>query len=353
MNRILDALAERIRVAAANGEQLQIHGGRSKEFLAEQLSGEPFDVSVYRGVVEYEPTELVVTARAGTPLAELEALLAQQNQMLGFEPPHYGASATVGGCVASGLSGPRRPHAGAVRDFVLGVRMLDGMGNDMRFGGKVIKNVAGYDVARFMAGSYGTLAVITEVSLRVVPRPASELTVRLHADEKTALESMNRWAGQPLPLSASCHRGDELWLRLSGAASAVEAARKSVGGEVVSAGAQFWRALREQTDAAFRPAPYLWRVSLPSSAAPLAIAGTQTIEWLGALRWLATSADARSVRAAAEQRGGSAILFRAIEKTAGVFHPLAPGLMQLERKLKDRFDPRHVFNPGRLYPALG
>jgi glycolate oxidase FAD binding subunit len=265
--------------------------------------------------------------------------------MLAFEPPRYSGAATLGGCVAAGLSGPRRASAGAVRDFVLGVRMLDGRGRDLSFGGQVMKNVAGYDVARLLAGSLGTLGVILEVSLKVLPRPAMERTQRLAMGEAQALEAMNRWAGQPLPISATAWTGGELNVRLSGAESAVAAAARRIGGE--EADTSFWSAIRDQSHAFFSGATPLWRLSLPSTTPALQLPGAQLIEWGGALRWWKSDAPATELRAA-----GPATLFRASDKSAGAFAPLSPVLERLHRSLKAAFDPAGILSPGRLYAGL-
>jgi glycolate oxidase FAD binding subunit len=346
-----ETLEERLREAAARGTALRLRGGGSKDFYGNEPKGELLEVSGYAGMVAYEPTELVVTARAGTPLAELEAVLAHGNQMLAFEPPHYSPNATLGGCVAAGLSGPRRAAAGAVRDFVLGVRLLDGRGRDLRFGGQVMKNVAGYDLSRLLTGSLGTLGLILEVSLKVLPRPAAEATLRLELPEDKAIEAMNRWAGMPLPISATAWHDGELAIRLSGAASAIRSAAEKLGGEPMADGqaARFWSGIREQTDLFFRGEVPLWRLSLPSNAPRIDLPGAQLVEWSGALRWLNTNADAAAVRASAARAGGHATLFRAPDKTAGAFAPLPPALLKLHRELKRAFDPAGILNPGRLY----
>lgn len=351
---MVERLRERVRAAAARGMPLRLRGGGSKDFYGGEPRGEPLDTREHAGIVEYEPTELVVTARCGTPLAALEAALAERGQMLPFEPPHFGAGATLGGCVAAGLSGPRRAAAGAVRDFVLGARLLDGRANEVAFGGRVMKNVAGYDVARLLAGSLGTLGLILEVSLKVLPRPAAETTLRLALGEPEALAALNRWAGQPLPISASAWREGELHLRLSGAPSALAAAARQIGGEAIApdTAARLWESVREQTHSFFSDGMPLWRLSVPSHAPRLALAGDTLIEWGGALRWLRSDADAASVRAAASAAGGHATLFRGGDKSAGVFAPLAPALARLHRGLKAAFDPAGVFNPGRLYPEF-
>jgi glycolate oxidase FAD binding subunit len=354
----LARLIDRIREAAAAGTPLVIRGGGTKGFYGNEAAGEPLATRELDGIVAYEPSELVVTARAGTSLRELEALLAASGQMLAFEPPHFGDAATVGGCVAAGLAGPRRasagPAHGAVRDCVLGARLLDGRGQLLRFGGTVMKNVAGYDVARALAGSLGILGVITDVSLKVLPRPAAEATVRCELAEREAIATLNAWGGRPLPLSASAWHDGVLHVRWSGAAAAVDAALRELGGEVVApdAAAAFWADLREHRAASFSLAgdAALWRVSLPPSAEPLALHGVQTVEWGGALRWLATSLPATAIRARAHALGGHATRFRGGDPSVGAFTPLAPAVAAIHARLKAEFDPARIFNRGRMYP---
>ncbi len=354
MQDLIEQYAGRIRSAAAEKRPLRLRGGGSKDFYGQALEGEVLDTRAYAGIVAYEPTELVITVRAGTPLAELEAALAAQGQQLAFEPPHFGPGATVGGMVAAGLSGPRRQCAGAVRDFLLGVRLLDGRGDDLSFGGQVMKNVAGYDLARVIAGSLGTLGLMLEVSLKVPPLPFAEATTRLELPQDKAIALLNHWGGKPLPISACAWAEGELSLRLSGAASAVRAARETIGGETMEAAqaGRFWLAIREQTSPFFGSDRPLWRLSLPSVTPPLALPGEQLIEWGGALRWLSSKADARTIREAAARSGGHATLFRATDKSAGVFTPLQPALVKIHRNLKQAFDPAGIFNPGRMYPDL-
>ncbi len=352
MQAVIERYAERIRSAAAGKNPLRLRGGGSKDFYGGAVEGEVLDTRAYAGIIAYEPTELVITARCGTPLAELEAVLRVEGQHLAFEPPHFGPGATVGGMVAAGLSGPRRACAGAVRDFVLGVRMLDGRGDDLSFGGQVMKNVAGYDVSRPMAGSLGTLGLILEVSLKVPPLPFAEATLKLEMPQDKAIGILNHWGGKPLPISACAWAEGDLALRLSGAASAVKAAREAIGGESIAADQAegYWRGIREQTDPFFHTDKPLWRLSVPSVTPPLALPGEQLIEWGGSLRWLSSNADARTIREAAAQAGGHATLFRAADKSAGVFTPLAPALAKIHRNLKQAFDPAGIFNPGRMYP---
>lgn len=343
---------QQVRAAAASGQALCIRGGGSKDWYGGTLAGAVLDTRAHAGIVDYEPTELVITARCGTPLAEIEAALAERNQMLAFEPPHFGAHATLGGVIASGLCGPRRATSGAARDFVLGATLLDGRGDVLAFGGRVMKNVAGYDVSRMLAGSLGTLGVLLEVSVKVLPRPFAETTLRFALDEIDALRSLNAWGGKPLPISASAWVDGELALRLSGAEAAVDAAVRSLGGEVMSEPDAFWRAVREQRTAFFDGDGALWRLSVPSTTGALVLGGAQMIEWGGAQRWLRADGDAgtaQAIRRTAQACGGHATLFRGGDKSAGVFQPLAPALARIHARMKDAFDPAHIFNPGRMY----
>ena len=346
MDPSLSMLIERIREAAAQNRALRIRGSGSKDFYAFKLEGEPLDVSGYRGIVDYEPSELVMTARAGTPLSEVEEALTKGGQMLACEPPYFGPNATVGGCIAAGFSGPRRAAAGSLRDFVLGTRVLNGAGEDLRFDGRVMKNVAGFDVSRLMAGSFGTLGVIVEASLKVLPRPEEELTVRFELNAAKAIEAMNRWAAQPLPISATCHFGNALSVRLSGSKLGVAAARTKIGGEAVAEGNAFWRAVREQTLDAFHGP--LWRLSITPTTPPLALPGQQVIEWNGSLRWIATDAPAQQVFGAARQAGGHATRFRGPSGTPLML--LDSAVFEMHKRLKAALDPNGVFGPHRLHP---
>jgi glycolate oxidase FAD binding subunit len=344
----INALCERVRDAAAKNAPLRIRGGGTKDFYGEALEGEPLDVSGYSGIVAYEPKELVLTVRAGTRLHEVEAALAAERQMLPFEPPHFGEGATIGGAVATGLSGPRRPYTGAVRDFVLGTRIVNGKGEDLSFGGRVIKNVAGYDVSRLMAGALGTLGVITEISFKVLPRPPVEVTLAFEMDELNANMAVNRWAGQPLPLSATAWQDGRLRVRLSGASSAIAAAKTKMGGEEI-ADDGYWARLREHRLPFFANGTALWRLSVAQAAEPIAMRFPQLVEWGGGLRWIAGDIDTLEIRSTAERLGGHATLFRAADKSSGVFHPLKPAILKIHRRLKEAFDPAGIFNPGRMY----
>ncbi|MBT9589687.1 MAG: glycolate oxidase subunit GlcE [Thiobacillus sp.] len=359
---MLDTLIERIRAAYENHSSLIIQGGGSKTFYGSADEGEVLSARMLTGVVDYQPKELVLTARAGTPLMAIETLLAEQNQMLAFEPPHFAGPATLGGCIAAGLSGPRRPYVGAVRDFVLGVRMIDGTGQPLRFGGQVIKNVAGYDVSRLMVGALGTLGFLTEVSLKVLPKPVTEVSLQFELDEAAAILKMNQWAGQPLPLSATSWHAGLLTVRLSGAASAVQAAQARIGGETLKDASAFWQRLRDQTTPFFNKRPStsnqrLWRLAVNPATPPLAVSNrlagdAQWIEWGGAVRWLISDQPAATLREAAKTAGGHATLFRGDAPVDGVFTPLTPALLMLHRNLKQRFDPKGILNHGRLYPEF-
>lgn len=355
MDTALQDLRRRVIDAHGAKTPLRLRGAGTKDFYGERCDGTLLDMRGYCGVVDYEASELVITARCGTSLSEVESLLARHQQFLAFEPPAFGGDPTIGGIIACGLSGPRRFQAGAVRDFVLGAVLLCAQGELLHFGGKVIKNVAGFDLARLLCGSLGILGAITEVSLKVLPLPRVEQSLRFEMGAPEALALFNRWAGQPLPISATAWWHGQAWVRLSGAPSALRAARARLGGELLEAGlaAQWWRGLRDQTHAFFSEASTLWRLSLPSTAAPLALAtaGTQLIEWGGALRWCASDLSIADMRALAVAAGGTALQWRG--GIAGSrFHPLAPTVLEIHRRLKARFDPHRIFNPGRLIADL-
>ena len=352
----LQQVVDAVRDAAAHRRPLRLVGGGTKDFLGGSLQGEPLDLKPLAGISAYEPTELVVTVRAGTPLAELEAALAEKSQCLPFEPPRFGDGSTVGGMVAAGVAGPARAAVGGVRDYLLGATIINGRGEVLSFGGQVMKNVAGYDVSRAMAGSMGQLGVIAEVSLKVLPSVPGRLTLRFDMDQASALRHLNEWAGQPLPLSASAWWDGALILRLQGAQAAVAAAAQRLGGEAIAAplADPFWSELRDQRDDFFRLAEAavgqgarLWRLSVASTAPRIELAGDQLVEWGGAQRWLVSDAPPAAVRAAAVEALGHATVWRG-DKSCGAFHPLPPVQQRLQRALKAAFDPDGLFNPGRL-----
>ena len=341
-----DLLAQ-VNQALNRGTALRIQGGGSKAMLGRPVDGEVIDTRGHRGIVSYDPTELVLTARAGTPLQEIETALQAAGQMLPCEPPHLGPHATLGGMVAAGLSGPRRPWAGAVRDQVLGTRLISGHGKLLRLGGEVMKNVAGFDVSRLMAGSYGCLGLLTEVSLKVLPRPRECLSLRLQLPVRQALAALSEWGQQPLPISAACHDGEALHLRLEGGEGSVRLAHQRLGGDVVNNG--FWNDLREQRLAFFQDPRPLWRLSLPNATPEIELPGRQLLDWGGAQRWLKSDAPAQVIRALAAQYAGHATAYAPGDQSAA---PLPAALLRYHQALKRQFDPQGIFNPGRLYLDL-
>ena len=382
-SQALDAIVQHISharsVPAHHRTPLRVRGGGSKDFFGARLHGELLETRGLQGIVSYEPTELVVTVRSGTLLSELEALLQAQNQCLPFEPPHFGhAGATVGGLVASGLSGPSRASVGAARDFVLGARFINGLGEHLTFGGQVMKNVAGYDVSRVLAGSWGTLGLITEVSLKVLAFAPSEASLVCNLGQDETLQLLHRWGGQPLPLNASCWQCEpgaasgRLTVRLRGAQAAVQAALpkmqadvQALGGQAQAADAEaamfFWDAVRNQQHAFFTQAPSdsdcLWRLSVAQTSPVLAVPYAQCVEWQGAQRWVwAPAAAGTQLHALARKAGGHASLFRrpagALADTdagAPVFDALEATQQRIQTALQAEFDPDGVFNTGRLH----
>lgn len=342
-------LLEQVNQALADNTPLQIHGGASKRWLGRALQGTVIDTRSHCGIVNYDPTELVVTARAGTPLNELAAVLRAQGQMLPCEPPHGDDGATLGGMVAAGLSGPRRPWAGAVRDFILGTRVITGHGQQLRFGGEVMKNVAGYDLSRLMAGSFGCLGLISEVSLKVLPLPRAQAHLALQLDRQQALQKLAQWAGQALPISAACHDGRVLRVRLEGGEGSVQGARERLGGDPFAA--HWWQDLNHRRLDFFHDPRPLWRLSLPNNSADLALPGAQLLDWAGAQRWLKADVEPEQVRASASQLGGHATCYTP-GCTDSPFQPLPTLLLHYHRQLKQRLDPQGIFNPGRMYAEV-
>ena len=353
-------LAEQVAQAFVDATPLRIIGGGSKLLLGRTVQGQALELGAHRGIVEYQPTELVITARAGTPLKDIEAALAECGQMFSFEPPHLGDNATLGGMVACGLSGPRRPHTCAVRDSMLGVKMINGRGEVLRFGGQVMKNVAGYDVSRLMVGAQGTLGVLLDVSLKVLPRPEVERSLQLECDDSGAIETMARLCGSSLPLSAACHLPSGLLtLRFSGVAASVDAALAEVRRTLPQAqllgegeAARFWTELRERRLPFFDDAAQgVWRLSLPPATAAFAdeLPGDCLLDWAGAQRWLKTDLPAEQVQTIARKLGGHATLY---EKDRATFAPLDSALATAQTRIKQAFDPKGILNPGRLYEGL-
>ena len=351
MSDIKDEIARKIKDAYKRQLPLEIKAGGTKHFYGRQVQGEPLVLSEHIGITEYEPSELYITARSGTPLREIEQTIARQKQMLPCDPPYFGSTATLGGMIATGLCGPRRAHAGAVRDCILGSEIINGKGEYLRFGGKVMKNVAGYDVSRLMCGALGTLGVIMSATLRVIPKPACEHTIALTLNSRDAIHKMNKWASTPLPITATFHDGRDLYIRLSGSLSTVETCTKRIGGERVDWHDVFWVNVKEQAHECFLTDLPLWRISVPPNAEPLGISGLCAMEWNGALRWYATDTESAHIRTAAERAGGHACLFRNGD-AEHPFHPLSQAVLAIHQKLKQAFDPARILNPGKMYAWL-
>ncbi|MGM0766450.1 MAG: glycolate oxidase subunit GlcE [Pseudomonadota bacterium] len=354
MADISQQLKEQVLQARNVGHKLNIVGGGTKAFMGRAADPDAgtLNVAEHSGIVDYHPVELVLTVRAGTPLTEIEATLAEEGQILHFEPPHFGDGNTIGGTLACNLSGPGRPWAGSVRDQVLGVRLINGKGEHLRFGGQVMKNVAGYDVSRLQAGAMGTLGVMTEISLKVMPKPAASLTLVQDMAMDDVIHYMNSRAAEPKPITAACWHDGKVYLRLSGARSAVETTAGKWSGEVLEHGDQFWRKLQDMQHDFFSGDGPLWRFSVSSAAANPKLAGTWFIDWAGSQRWYRGDADIKQMEALARAAGGQVSLFRGGDREGEVMHHQPDALKGIQRRVKNSFDPDGIFNPGRLYSWL-
>lgn len=343
-----EALCTQVSRAFHARQPLRITAGHSKSFYGRKVEGEEISVASHTGIIEYRASELVMTVRSGTRLSEIESTLAENRQMLAFEPPVHNQHSTIGGSIASGLSGPRRPFAGAARDFVLGTTIINGKGERLKFGGQVMKNVAGYDASRLMTGAQGTLGVLLDISVKVLPLPESEITLSFEQDFEGAHSTLRQWILQGHPLSASCYFNDQLFVRLSSTINGTKSAHTVIGGELHSN--ELWTSLRHQTHDFFQQQKNLWRVSVPPSAEPIASGQPQLTEWNGALRWIASDSELFSV---AKKAGGHATQYRLRGGVAdNVFQPLSATMLALHQRLKKSFDPENILNPGRLYPEL-
>ncbi len=350
---IEEELQQRVVRAREESTPLAIRGGGSKDFYGREITGQEFVVQQHTGVLDYQPTELVITARAGTSLREIQETLADHNQMLGFEPPSFAPSATLGGAIATGLAGPRRPYAGSVSDFVLGMKLLTGTGEILRFGGKVIKNVAGFDVSRLMVGAMGCLGVVLEVSLKVLPMPLRETTVKLeHREAGESLEFMTALARKPLPVSAACWVGGVTWLRLSGTDTGVDSAIRQIGGEMDGQEGSFWHSIREHSHGFFQDDGLLLRGSVAPATPVICPQTPQLMDWGGAVRWVCGAGDDSEFERQVRGHRGYVTRFRNADRSGRVFGPVDSVRMKYQQRLKDAFDPRRILNPGRMYAGL-
>lgn len=351
MNDCTESLRTAVEQAFKTQQPLTIIAGGTKAFLGHPVTGgQPLDVTEHRGIINYQPGELTVTVRSGTPLLELQAALAEQGQMLAFEPPAFGPTATIGGVIAAGLSGPARPWAGAARDFVLGCRIINGRGQVLRFGGEVMKNVAGYDLSRLMAGAWGTLGVLLDVSLKVLPAPQARITLAHEGDARQTIDRFSQWGNKPWPITAAWWEQGCSHIRLAGSENTINSAHQTLGGEIQTDNTGFWDSIREHTHPFFSGDRPLWRLAVAPATAPLSVDGDMAIDWGGAQRWLRTEADSESLRETATSVGGHATCYRGNSNCC--FHPLPSPLMSLQQRIKNALDPAGILNPGRIYPTL-
>jgi len=353
-NDISITLQKKVQDAISNKSSLYIHGGNSKLFYGNKVDAAPLDICPHTGVISYEPTELCITVRAGTRIAEIEELLAESKQILTFEPPQYSPDATIGGAVSAGISGPRRAYSGSVRDAILGVKIINGNGEIVNFGGQVMKNVAGYDLSRLMVRSQGTLGVILEVSLRLLPKPAHDITVSFESPQDAALKFFQESRLKQLPITGSVWFNEQVYLRLSGSTETLEINQKKLGAEVLSGNPDFWREIRDHQHHFFgRTDKPLWRLSLPPASDQIArIDDNQLIEWGGAQRWVNSNAPANIIQNIATSRNGYATLFQGDLPETPCFPLLDGPLLEIHKKLKHKMDPQGIFNPGRIYSGL-
>ena len=351
MSDFRSEIVSEIQAAFQNKSKLSIQGGSSKAFYARQIEGKTLSLSGHTGIIEYEPSELYITAKSGTPLSVIERTIAEHNQMIPCEPPYFKNTATIGGTIACGLSGPRRAYAGNVRDCVLGTEIINGKGEELRFGGRVMKNVAGYDASRLMCGALGTLGVLMTITIRLLPTPACEQTSILSLDESAAINKMNQWANTPLPISATFYDGQNLYVRLSGSSSSVIEAKKVLGGENFEDHDTFWKSVKEHQHEFFKNDDTLWRISVPPNTQAISLSSQSAMEWNGGLRWYKTDVDETVIREKVAKFGGQANLFKG-NNCKEKFHPLPDATMKIHKNLKNVFDPAGILNPGKMFPEL-
>ncbi len=350
-------LQQQVQNAIKTGQALNLQGGNSKSFYGNvnpSIDLQTLDISQHTGIVDYDPTELAITVRAGTRIRDLEALLAEHQQLLPFEPPCYSENATIGGAIASGISGPRRAYTGSARDTILGVQIINGEGEIANFGGQVMKNVAGYDLSRLMVRSMGTLGVILNVSLRVLPKPQHEITLNFEASQQDTLAYFRLLRKKQQIISGSVWIEDNCYLRLSGTQQAVQHSENKLDGFKISNSEQFWTEIKNHKTAFFQQDNKpLWRLSLPASTPAItSIKDDLLIEWGGALRWVYSNSPPNIIHSIANKHGGYATLFKGEVSETPCFTPLEPALFKLHKQLKNKMDPKGIFNPGRLYESL-
>lgn len=355
---ISSALQSSVKDAIDKQTPLFIHGGNSKLFYGNSVDAAPLDVSQHTGIISYDPTELCITVRAGTLLSDIEKILQAENQILPFEPPQYTANTTIGGALAAGISGPRRAYSGSVRDAILGVKIINGEGEIVNFGGQVMKNVAGYDLSRMMVRSQGTLGVILEASIRLLPKSKHEVTLSFNGDQAFALDYFESSRIQQLPITASAWFNEEAYLRLSGSEKSLENTSKdlhhSLDAKPIDNTKEFWADIRDHKHHFFgRTDKPLWRLSLPPASDVIKqMNDNQFIEWGGAQRWVNTNTPANIIQSSANNRNGYATLFQGDIPETPCFPILDKTLMKFHKQLKDNMDPHGIFNPGRMYSGL-
>ncbi|MEM8844521.1 MAG: glycolate oxidase subunit GlcE [Pseudomonadota bacterium] len=351
-NEQVPELIDTIKQALNSKQPLLIQGGDSKSFYGNSISADILSVKQHTGVIDYEPSELYVTARCGTPLREIEAMLAEHNQIFPFEPPSFGDDATLGGTVACGFSGPRRPYASSIRDCVLGTHIINGKGEYLKFGGQVMKNVAGYDVSRAMCGAMGTLGIITQVSLKLIPQPESELTLMLEYKPEQALNIMHQYMQTDFPITATYFENNILYIRAAGIEKTIKKIKQIIGGNELQDSQNFWVSVKEHQREFFNSDLNLWKCNVPVNSPDLAVEGDYVMEWNGGLRWYSTNDGNEKLIAATKSVRGNATLFKSTSKPNDCFTQPTGALKKLHSNLKTAFDPENILNPGRLYSWL-
>jgi glycolate oxidase FAD binding subunit len=345
-------IADRIRAAAADGGSILLRGGGTKlRRFGRHCDATPLDLAEHRGIIDYRPAEMVMTARAGTPIDTLRAAASAARQMLPFDAPSFGGRATLGGTLACNAAGSDRPWRGSVRDAVLGIRLVNGRGEVLRFGGDVIKNVAGYDVSRLQAGALGTLGCITEVSLRLLPLPDAVLALRRSCPREEAIDALRGVAIRPLPLTGAAWYADTLHLRLAGSESALAGLAENLSAYQED-DTGFWDALREWRLPELADETPLWILDVAPATALGPGSAEFLIDWGGARRFTRGADSARAAQALAARGGGHAQGLWGGDRDAAAVASPPPALLDLIRRTKAALDPQRIFNPGRLYPEF-